>query len=245
MQWLRLWVDAVDDEKLMLLAFEDRWHFVAILCLKRKGILDVDEPPALRDRKVAAKLGVDARTADEIRRRLMEVDLVDEHWQPHGWSNRQFASDVDSTATERKQRQRDRERHGPVTRDSRASHTAQSQIQSTDTESEKKEEGEVRAKRSPTATRLPVDFALIPERRTIAEAEKVDAEREFAKFVDHWRAASGAKARKVDWEATWRNWCRNAVDYAPRTRAPPKPPWVPPKSIEQLEAEEREQQRSA
>lgn len=29
------------------------------------------------------------------------------------------------------------------------------------------------------------------------------------KFRDHWHAKSGKDARKVDWLATWRNWCRD------------------------------------
>jgi len=76
-----------------------------------------------------------------------------------------------------------------------------------------KEDREARAPRSGLATRIPSDFGLTPERRAIAEAEKADPEREFASFTDHWRAASGAKARKHDWDATWRNWCRRAADF--------------------------------
>ena len=34
----------------------------------------------------------------------------------------------------------------------------------------------------------------------------------FERFSDHWLAAIGAKARKADWFATWRNWCRNEPD---------------------------------
>ena len=63
-----------------------------------------------------------------------------------------------------------------------------------------------RAARSP-ATRLPVDFELTPERRALAIAEHLDPERTFAKFTNYWKAASGAKARKHDWQATWANWC--------------------------------------
>ena len=33
---------------------------------------------------------------------------------------------------------------------------------------------------------------------------------EADKFRDYWTAKSGKDATKVDWEATWRNWCRNA-----------------------------------
>lgn len=34
---------------------------------------------------------------------------------------------------------------------------------------------------------------------------------EAAKFADHWRAKSGKDAAKLDWEATWRNWCRSPI----------------------------------
>lgn len=138
MQWFRMYVEAMDDEKLKLLAFEDRWHYVVILCMKRKGMLDVEEAESLRDRKVGVKLGLGANERDEVRRRLLEVNLIDTHWQPVGWAKRQFVSDADPTAGERKKKQRDKERHANVTRDvtdeSRTSHTAQSQIQSTESD---------------------------------------------------------------------------------------------------------------
>jgi len=89
-----------------------------------------------------------------------------------------------------------------------------------------------RAARSAGATRLPADFALTPERRAIAEAEKADPEREFANFTDHWRSSSGAKARKHDWDATWRIWCRRAADFKPRGNGAgaekPTLTWRPP-----------------
>jgi DNA-binding transcriptional regulator YhcF (GntR family) len=100
-----MYSEAVDDEKLRLLAFEDRWHFVAILCCKAKGILDVPENLLLR--KVAVKLGVDMRTLEEVIRRLSEVGLIDKvTLQPLAWNERQFVSDKDSTAAERKRRER-------------------------------------------------------------------------------------------------------------------------------------------
>lgn len=102
------------------------------------------------------------------------------------------------------------------------------------------ERGVRRAARSANATRLPENFELTPERRAIAETEKANAEREFASFTDHWRAASGANARKHDWDAAWRNWCRRAADFKPRPNGTAKAAYIPPKSIEQLEAEERD-----
>ena len=41
--WFRLYAEAIDDEKLRLLAFEDRWHFIALMCCMGQGILD--SPP--------------------------------------------------------------------------------------------------------------------------------------------------------------------------------------------------------
>jgi uncharacterized protein YdaU (DUF1376 family) len=69
--------------------------------------------------------------------------------------------------------------------------------------------GEARAKRSPTATRFPDDFNLSPERAAYAVKQGIDPQRTFEDFRDYWRAASGQKSRKHDWEATWQMWCRN------------------------------------
>lgn len=107
--WFRMYSDAVDNEKLRLLAYEDRWHYIAILCCKGQGILD--EPGNLMRRKIAVKLGVQVRELEEIARRLSEVDLVDpETLQPTGWSDKQFISDCDPTAADRKRRERERKK---------------------------------------------------------------------------------------------------------------------------------------
>lgn len=92
MRWLRLWTDIIADPKIKMLAFEDRWHFVAILCMKRHGDLD-GETGELLHRMVGATLGLGDRERDEVRRRLMDVNLVDENWQPKSWNKRQFSSD--------------------------------------------------------------------------------------------------------------------------------------------------------
>jgi len=95
--WFRMHHDAVDDEKLRLLAFEDRWHFFALLCCKSSGLLDSDA--VLLRRKVAVKLGLDLATLDEVARRLDEVGLIDKQTlQPKNWDKRQYKSD---TSTDR------------------------------------------------------------------------------------------------------------------------------------------------
>jgi hypothetical protein len=105
--WFRMYHRMVDDEKLRLLAFEDRWHFVALCCLKADGLLD--EPCSdLRSRKIAVKLGVQVRELEEIGRRLSEVGLVDETLSPLAWDELQKPSDS-STERSRKHREKARE----------------------------------------------------------------------------------------------------------------------------------------
>lgn len=132
--WFRTYTRMVDDDKLKLLAFEDRWHFVALLCLKGEGLLDKGDAPALLMRKVAVKLGLDVRSLEEVARRLAEVGLIEQATlQPSKWATLQMRSDTDNTAAERKRRQRQRKKdavsegeeggHGQVTDESRVTGT--------------------------------------------------------------------------------------------------------------------------
>ncbi len=48
------------------------------------------------------------------------------------------------------------------------------------------------------------------EARKAAGLPRINLWLEADKFVDYWSARAGAGATKVDWLATWRNWCRSA-----------------------------------
>lgn len=68
---------------------------------------------------------------------------------------------------------------------------------------------------------LPQPWAewALAERRdwTIGDVERVGLQ-----FRDHWHGMAGAKARKADWLATWRNWVRNERrNYRTRPDQPP------------------------
>ena len=198
--WFRMYGEAVDDEKLRLLAFEDRWHFVALLCCKTQGILD--EGSAIMHRKVAVKLGVDLRTLEEIVRRLAEVELIDEKTlQPIAWDNRQFKSD---TSKERTQKYRERlKRHGDVTV------TVQETDTETDTDTDKEADlpVEVEPKRARRKARLPADWELPTTWMLWAMKERpeLNVEDVSNQFRDYWVGTGKAMA---DWEAVWRNWVR-------------------------------------
>lgn len=75
-------------------------------------------------------------------------------------------------------------------------------------------------------TRLPNDWVLPGEwGRWVIQETGLPRERilmEAATFADYWQALPGAKAVKLDWEKTWRNWIRRAASSF-RTAAQRKP----------------------
>lgn len=130
--WFRLYSRMIDDEKIRLIAFEDRWHFVALCCLKNEGLLD-DDDTELRRRKIAVRMGVQVRELDEISRRLQEVGLVDEVLSPCAWDDLQFVSDSSSA---RVRKFREKQRGKSVKRYSNVSVTAQDTDTDSDTETD-------------------------------------------------------------------------------------------------------------
>lgn len=98
--------------------------------------------------------------------------------------------------------------------------------------------------KAPRATRLPADWQLPAEWESWALAEHPSWTREGVRHVadrfrDYWLAQGGANARKVDWQATWRNWVRRekspGLGFAPATANP-----APMNRQEALEARNRE-----
>lgn len=209
--WFRLYSEAVDDEKLRLLAFEDRWHFIAILCCKNTGILDEQNIDLMR-RKVAVKLGLDLRELGEVSRRLAEVGLIDnETLQPIKWNDRQYKSD---SSKERTKAYRDRQkRHCDVTV------TAQETETETETETERAKSNtavlpfpEPNRKKRPTIA--PKDFSVSEEMFDWAVAQGLPEARirpETEQFLDRNRSKG---TTYLDWTAAWRTWIRNAVKFS-------------------------------
>lgn len=69
-------------------------------------------------------------------------------------------------------------------------------------------------------SRLPADFKPDFDFAGSIGVEHSRALTEFDKFRDYWNAKSGKDAAKLDWQATWRNWIRNARPN-PSSRSPP------------------------
>lgn len=78
--------------------------------------------------------------------------------------------------------------------------------------------------------RLPEDWTPTPGTVTWsqqqAQAAGLDITTEWAKFRDYWLSKPGAAGRKTDWDRTWRNWVRGAIERMPswkRQQAGPAP----------------------
>lgn len=69
---------------------------------------------------------------------------------------------------------------------------------------------------SPTGSRLAHDW--IPSQELIdwstKETPNVNLRTEVPKFRDYWIGKAGKEGRKLDWDATWRNWARRAQEYS-------------------------------
>ena len=65
------------------------------------------------------------------------------------------------------------------------------------------------------ATRLPSDWQPDLEDRQFAREMGFNPDDVAARFRDYWHAKAGQPGTKLDWSATWRNWCRSDYQRGP------------------------------
>ena len=104
---------------------------------------------------------------------------------------------------------------------------------SLDTEAEAEAEAEAESesetslrspkKPDPRGSRLPDDWNPGEEGWQFAVDLGLNPKALFAEFRDYWRAVPGAKGRKLDWQATWRNRCRDVVGSRRKQSSPGLP----------------------
>ena len=221
MPWFRMYVDFLNDPKMIALAFEDQRHFIGVLALKSDGVLDSGCDAKLLDRIVAQRLWIDQAAIVEVKKRLISGGLIGADWQPIAWEKRQYNSDRSAERT-RKYRQRQRESE----QEDMCDVTVTSQQRfcdalDTETETETETEEKIERVRSPRGSRLPDDF---PSNECMdwcrKERPDLDPVELRDKFRDYWCAVPGARGRKADWPATWRNFVRS--EFGRKARDAPK-----------------------
>lgn len=182
--WFRMYHRMVDDEKLRLLAFEDRWHFVALCCLKADGLLDEPETD-LRSRKIAVKLGVQVRELEEIGRRLSEVGLVNGGLHPLKWDELQYRSD---SSAERVRKFREKQKAATAKPDGNVTVTPQDTETDADTKQDEPKGSKARVAEFPCPADVdPVDWAgLVANRKSKRAPLTEAAHRGIVRKLDAW-----------------------------------------------------------
>jgi hypothetical protein len=65
-----------------------------------------------------------------------------------------------------------------------------------------------------SGTRIPPDFQVTEEHRIFARSGNLpNPDEHVGAFRDYWTAKAGSGAVKRDWDATFRNWLRNAICF--------------------------------
>jgi len=132
-----------------------------------------------------------------------------------GWEKRQPIREDGAAARAKAWRNTQSERKRTQ---ANASEREQTLDTDTDTDTEKEQKKEPLSPLAPTkrATALPACWKPTDEMIAKAKADRpdVDVGVEVEKFRDYWTAKGGKEGRKLDWDATWRNWIRNARSAA-------------------------------
>jgi hypothetical protein len=84
---------------------------------------------------------------------------------------------------------------------------------------EEKREAKASPKKAPFGSRLDADWFLPKAWGEWALGEGLDqgeVRLEADRFKDYWISVAGAKGRKADWQATWRNWIRKHLADKPK-----------------------------
>ena len=195
------------------------------------------ETPIPADLSAACRL-VGARTPrerDEISGLMAEFFTL----KDDGWHNKRADSEINRLHEIGQKRSNAAAKRWHTTSNANAMqlHTTSNALQDSKTprlQDSKKDQdqepaAEAPAKKTPAAKgeRLSVDWSLPDDWKPDAIAAGVPVgavDLEGRKFRDYWVAKTGKDATKMDWQATWRNWCRNAVarTYRPTQGKPSK-----------------------
>lgn len=240
--WFRFYSEALNDPKVQRLPPELFKAWVNILCLACNGDGNVTGDVT----EVAFALRISEETAAQYIDDLVSAGLIedlDDIIKPHNWDKRQFKSD---TSNDRVRKHREKNRN--VTKPLHVTAPEQNRADS-DTEQNRTDLGAARAA-SKKGSRLPADWVPSDDDLKTADELLGDfrlANSEAAKFRDYWISKPGSGGVKLDWAATWRNWCRKAAENRPREGPRPRHGGKPLKQIiaEQLAECENEPSSSS
>lgn len=215
--WFRWYHGSVNDQKFGLIAKKAGASVAEVIatwaCLLELASAAEDRGnPGLPDfEAMDFALGMDDGKARRIYERMRERSLLDaETGRVSAWEKRQPKRErTDDNSAERVRAFRERQRQ-PEPCNAKVTPCNATEHQETPRGEESREEKkEKRESRSPAGSRIPDGF---PGADQIAwcqsERPDVDPGQVAERFRDYWLGVAGAKGRKADWPATWRNFVR-------------------------------------
>jgi hypothetical protein len=210
--WFRTYAEARHNPKIQRLPLATFRAWFNLLCLtcERDGHL-----PPIEDIAFELRLSMPAtrRLLAELQEKRL-LDVSGDRMLPHNWNERQFKADV-STNRVRAFRERKSKQDETVSCNDEGNGFVTPPDTETDTEQK------VTPLRPPSdrrGERLAPDWRPSPDDEATAAALGLDPQEIADGFRDYWHAKPGAAARKLDWAATWRTWCRTEAQR--RTRGP-------------------------
>lgn len=209
-QWFRMYHEFATDPKIQMLSEVDQRRFLMILCLRcSNGCVTLQtKDVTLQDEEVTFQLRITREEFDKTKHNLISRGMIDEWCNPTNWDKRQFVSDTSNDRVKRFRQKK--KRYSNVT--SNADVTKCNALD-TDTDTDNKKEI-IKEKKNDRKRKLPDDFLVTIEHREFAiEKGLPDPDGEIDAFRDYWISTGKLK---VDWNATFRNWLRNARKFNPR-----------------------------
>lgn len=213
--WFRFYTEAFNDRKMLRLTPTQRWLWVAVLgaardsCEPGRLLVAVDAP--MTERELARYADVrdrEVRPALDLMTQLGMVVEVDGVIEVVNFSSRQYESDNVTARTQaHRERSKEQGRNVPTSFPGTGFREDRNGPE-TETETEQKKSVGARKR----GTRIQADWIPDAEVREAMSTEypQIDLKTEHAKFLDYWMSQPGQKGTKLDWNATWRNWIRNA-----------------------------------
>ena len=220
MSWVRLWSDMPTDPKWRVVARKSGRPLSEVISVFAFMLLNAGANASERneretergelknwsDEDVAAALDTDPEHIAAIRQAMQGKTL--EGNKLTGWEKRQPKREDGSAERAKQWRERKRTQENAEKRPDTDSDTDRESISAVARTAEP-------SACKPRATRLGSDWKLPDDWRQWARINFVSAtdamvSAEADQFRDFWISKAGREAAKLDWEATWRNWCRNS-----------------------------------
>lgn len=223
--WFRLWSDMINDPKWRTISRASGQKIGDVIATYihmmtcASNATERGRTEGWSDEDVATALDLDTQQIAAIREAMQGRVLDGDYLR--GWEKRQPIRE--DGAAERAKAWREAKKDGVKTQPNA---TERNRTLEEIREEEIREEGKSKSKAEATqrASRLPADWTPTGSEFEFCQTERpeLDVAATASRFRDYWIAQPGAKGRKVDWSATWRNWVRNER-LLPATRASPQP----------------------